>query len=118
MSDRHHPSQQSIANEIAALYKSHYGRGPTSVAVHVVPGAVVCILEDVNAPIQSSLLRYGAADVADAAHQRLQLGMAGEMRSIVERAVGRPVRVYVPGFNAEDGATTDVFLLEPEPVGA
>ena len=114
MPDRQHTSQQSIANEIAALYKSHYGRGPTSVAVHVVPGAVVCILEDVNSPTQTSLLRYGAADVADATHQRLQIGMAGEMRTIVERAVGRPVRTYVPGFNAEQGATTDTFLLEPE----
>lgn len=116
MPDRPPSPQQLIANEIAALYKTHYGRGPTTVSVHVVPGAVVCILEDVNSPTQASLLRYGAADVADATHQRLQIGMADEMRAIVERAVGRAVRTYVPGFNAEEGATTDTFLLATGPI--
>lgn len=117
MPESQQSTTQVIANEIATIYKQHYGRGPTRITAHVLDDAVVCLLEDVNTPTQRALLERGKADLAQAIHGELQLGMAEAMRDIVERCTGRTVRVYVPGFNAEANATTDAFYLEPIETG-
>lgn len=108
---------QTISDRIAALYKASYGRGPTTVTVHLTADAVTCILQDVNTPAQNALVRFGATDVARRTHQELQIGMAAAMSEAVEAATGRTVKTYIPGFNAEAAATTDVFLLEPARAG-
>lgn len=107
------PSME-ISNGIAQLYKERYLRGPVSLVVHLLPDSVVCLLRDVNAPVQAALVRDGEVDLAQSVHEKLQMGMAREMAEVVERATGRSVGGYVPGFNARIAATTDVFLLEPE----
>lgn len=104
---------QAISTELAQIYKTHYGRGPTKITADYMGDAVVCLLEDVNSPTQAALLKFGRADTAQTIHGEMQLGMADEMRETVERLTGRTVRAYVPGFNAAANATTDVFLLEP-----
>lgn len=104
---------QTIADQFTSLYKTHYGRGPKTVSVHIVRDAVVCILQDVNTPVHRALVEFGAVDVAQASHHRLQVGMAGDMRRAVERITGRTVAAHVPGVNAEAAVTTDVFLLAP-----
>jgi len=105
---------QTIADRMSAIYKARYGRGPTSVAVHITRDAVICILLDVNTPSLSALVEFGAVDVAQSTHHRLQIGMAEDMTAMVQEATGRSVHTHVPGFNAEAAVTTDVFLLEPE----
>lgn len=110
-----HDSRQSvvleISKEIAQVYRSRYGRGPTKITAHVLGDAVVCLLRDVNTPAQAALVRSGRADLARAVHGELQMGMAREMQAVVERITGRAVTGYVPGFNAEIDATTDTFFL-------
>jgi len=100
-----------ISTEIATIYKQHYGRGPTKITTYLLDHAVVCLLDDVNTPAQAALVRLGKPDVAQAVHGELQFGMADAMCEIVARHTGRIVRTYVPGFNADAGATTDVFYL-------
>ena len=104
---------QAISTAIAQIYKTYYGRGPTKVIAGHIGDAIVCLLEGVNTPSQAALLKFGKFDTAQAIHGELQLGMAIEMREAVERLTGRTVRAYVPGFNAAEDATTDVFLLQP-----
>jgi uncharacterized protein YbcI len=114
MPDRTPVPQQALSDEIARLYKSRYGRGPTKITVQLAPGVVICVLEDVNTAAQQALVELGAIDVAQATHLRLQMGMADEMSQAVEATTGRRVRGYIPGFNSEIAAATDTFLLEPE----
>jgi uncharacterized protein YbcI len=104
-----------ISTGIAQVYKARYGRGPLRINVHVVGDAVICVLRGVNTPAQTALVEYGKADIAQAVHEELQMGMALEMQAIVERATDRTVSGYVPGFNAQADATTDTFLLVPVP---
>lgn len=112
MSESQQSPKHRIANEIAAIYKAGYGRGPTRITVEVSDRAVVCILEDVTSPDLESLARYGANGVAASVHLELQNGMAPAMVDAVEVATGRRVRTYVPGLNAREAATTDIFLLD------
>jgi uncharacterized protein YbcI len=107
------PPSMTISTEIAQIYKARYGRGPTKITVHMHDEAVVCLLRDVNTTAQAALVNAGRVAVAQALHGELQMSMAQEMRTVVENATGRRVTGYVPGFNAEISATTDVFFLEP-----
>lgn len=112
-----HESKQSpslrISSEISRIYKARYGRGPEKITVHLHDEAVICLLRDVNTTAQAALVDVGRVAVAQAVHGELQMSMADEMTAAVEAATGRRVSGYVPGFNAEISATTDVFLLEP-----
>ncbi|CAB4892800.1 unannotated protein [freshwater metagenome] len=113
MSESRQTDFQALSTEIAQIYKTHYGRGPTKITAAYMGDAVVCLLEDVNLPAQTALLNRGKTDLAQAIHAELQLGMADAMSETVQRITGRTVRTYVPGFNATGNATTDVFFLEP-----
>jgi uncharacterized protein YbcI len=116
MPESQQPPLLEISSEISRIYKANYGRGPKSIRTYAVGDAVVCLLEGVNAPAQAALLDFGKPDLAQAVHGRLQMGMADQMSAAVERFTGRTVRGYIPGYNAEIDATTDVFYLEPSPV--
>lgn len=112
MPDTTSSPQAEISTGIAQVYKARYGRGPRRIVAHVHDDAVVCLLVGVNTPALNTLVQYGKIDAAQVVHAELQLGMAPEMSAIVERATGRTVVAYVPGFNARADATTDTFLLE------
>jgi uncharacterized protein YbcI len=104
---------QEISDEVARIYKARYGRGPASITTHVLGDAVICLLEDVNTTAQTALVEGGRVELAQSVHGELQRAMADAMSAAVERATGRTVRGYVPGYNVAINATTDVFLLEP-----
>lgn len=105
--------QFQIANEIAQIYKTAYGRGPTRVVAHLLKDTVVCVLEDVLTPEQSALVELGEADLVDAVHGRLRRALLPEFIGVVERVTGRQVRCYVPGFDARLAMATDTFVLHP-----
>ncbi|MDO9407920.1 Na-translocating system protein MpsC family protein [Patulibacter sp.] len=105
--------QQAIATGIALVYKSAYGRGPTKVTAHALPGAVVVVLEDVTTPAEAMLLELGETDLVDTVHARLQRGLAPRLVAVVEDLTGRTVRSYVPGLDAANGTAVDTFLLAP-----
>lgn len=106
--------QFQIANEIAQIYKTAYGRGPTRVVAHLLKDTVVCVLEDVLTPEQSALVELGETDLVDAVHGRLRRALLPEFIGVVERVTGRQVRCYVPGFDARLAMATDTFVLHPE----
>lgn len=106
--------QFQIANEIAQIYKTAYGRGPTRVVAHILKDTVVCVLEDVLTPDQTTLVELGEADLVDAVHARLRRTLVPDFVGVVERVTGREVRCYVPGFDARLAMATDTFVLHPE----
>lgn len=106
--------QFQIANEIAQIYKTTYGRGPTRVVAHLLKDTVICILEDVLTSEQAALVELGESDLVDTAQCRLRRALLPEFVGVVERITGRQVRCYVPGFDARLAVATDTFLLHPE----
>jgi uncharacterized protein YbcI len=102
--------QQEISNGIAQLYKEHVGRGPTSVKTVVVGDQVLCVLEDTSTPYEATILRLDR-DLVHQARSRFQHHARDAMVRIVEAAVGRTVRVHVPGYSASVDVAVEVFLL-------
>jgi uncharacterized protein YbcI len=104
-----------VANTMVAIYKSHFGRGPTRArAAWATDDALVVFLEDTLAPVERSMVRMGE-------HQRLrdmrtffQYATVREFCEPVERITGRKVRSFLSGIDTVvDGLSVETFILHP-----
>jgi uncharacterized protein YbcI len=108
--------RSEISREMVRLYKEQFGRGPTKARTDFAgPDIVVCTLENSFTPAEQRLAEMGE-------HQRLrdtrlyfQHATESEFCETVERVIGRPVRAFVSGMDAERDVSTEVFYLETEP---
>ncbi len=122
--DEQQPSSQEtrasalakISNAMVGLYKSQFGRGPTSARTHWCgPDAVTCFLEDTLSPAERNLVKMGE-------HQRLrdtrmffQYATVREFCEPVEQITGRTIRSFHSSIDTEvDGLSLESFLFYPE----
>jgi uncharacterized protein YbcI len=105
-----------VSNAMVALYKSQFGRGPTSARTHWCgPDAMTCFLEDTLTPAERNLARMGE-------HQRLrdtrmcfQYATVREFCEPVEQLTGRTIRSFLSSIDTEvDGLSTETFIFWPE----
>jgi uncharacterized protein YbcI len=105
-----------ISNAMVALYKTHFGRGPTAARTHWCgPNALSCFLEDTLTPAERGLVKLGE-------HQRLrdtrmffQYATVREFCEPVERITGRTVRSFHSSTDtAVDGLSVETFIFYPE----
>jgi uncharacterized protein YbcI len=111
-----HPNslRAEISREMVRLYKHQFGRGPTKVRTDFAgPDALLCTLEDSMTPAERSLAGMGE-------HQRLrdtrlyfQYATEEQFRGVIERILGRKVRGFVSGIDAEKDISAELFYLEP-----
>src|SRR5215212_11144105 len=104
-----------ISNAMVALYKTHFGRGPTAARTHWCgPNALTCFLEDTLTPAERSLVKMGE-------HQRLrdtriffQYATVREFCEPVEAITGRTVRAFQSSIDTEaNGLSVETFILNP-----
>ena len=105
-----------ISNEMVRLYKTQFGRGPTSSHSRWCgPDAVTCFLEGTFTPAERNLALMGE-------HQRLrdtrlyfQYATVREFCTPVEQLTGRTVRSFQSSTDTEvDGLSVETFIFWPE----
>ena len=104
----------AISNEMVRLYKEQFGRGPTKTRTHWAgPDTLVVTLEQTFTPAERSLQRMGE-------HQRLRdLRLLFQYASVetfcepVERLIGRKVRAFISGIDAQADVATELYVLYP-----
>jgi uncharacterized protein YbcI len=105
-----------ISNTMVGLYKSQFGRGPTTARTFWSgPDAMTCFLEDTLTPAERNLVKMGE-------HQRLrdtrmffQYATVREFCEPVERITGRTIRSFHSSVDTEaDGMATETFVFYPE----
>jgi uncharacterized protein YbcI len=108
--------QMQISNEMVALYKEQFGRGPTKARTNWAgPDVLVTVLEDTLTPAERNLVKLGE-------HQRLrdlrmffQYATVTQFCEPVERLTGRKVRAFHSSIDTvADGMAIEVFVLHPE----
>jgi uncharacterized protein YbcI len=106
-----------VSNAMVRLYKSQFGRGPTSArAQWGGDNLLTVVLEDTLAPAERNLVKMGQ-------HQRLretrlffQYATVREFCEPVEQITGRKVRSFLSGTDTEvNGLSIEAFV--PHPVG-
>jgi len=104
-----------ISNEMVAIYKNLFGRGPTKARTSWAgPDTVTVLLEDTLTPAERNMVRLDE-------HQRLrdvrmffQYATVREFCEPVERLTGRKVRAFISGIDTEvDGLAAELFVLHP-----
>jgi uncharacterized protein YbcI len=103
-----------ISREMVRIYKEQFGRGPTKARTDFAgPDVVISTLEHSFTMAEQRLAEMGE-------HQRLrdtrmyfQYASEKTFRETIERILGRKVRAFVSGLDAEKDVATEVFYLEP-----
>ena len=110
------PRQQSttsvISREIVRLHARLYGRGPTKAKTWLNAEFVLCALEDIFTPAETTLIGAGQEDLVRQTRNAFQDATRDEFVGIVERATGRRVRAFHSQIDPRSNTATEAFLLE------
>jgi len=105
----------ALSNAMTRLYKDLFGRGPTKVrAAYAGPDTVVVTLENTMTQAERNMVRLGD-------HQRLrdvrlffQHSSEEQLKRPVEEILGRRVRAFISGIDAEKDVAVEVYILEAD----
>jgi len=105
----------ALSNAMTRLYKDLFGRGPTKVrAAYAGPDTVVVTLENTMTQAERNMVRLGD-------HQRLrdvrlffQHSSEEQLKRPVEEILGRKVRAFMSGIDAEKDVAVEVYILEAD----
>ena len=105
-----------VSNAMVALYKSQFGRGPTSArTVWSGPDALTCFLEGTLTPAERNLLKMGEHQRLRDTRTLLQYATVREFCEPVEGITGRTTRSFQSSIDTEaDGLATETFIFYPE----
>lgn len=112
--ERYESVLAEISREMVRIYKEQFGRGPTKARTDFAgPDVIIATLEQSFTPAEQRLAAMGE-------HQRLrdtrmyfQYAIEKTFRETIERILGRKVRAFVSGLDAQEDVATEIFYLEP-----
>jgi uncharacterized protein YbcI len=104
-----------ISNEIVRVFKSQFGRGPTSArAAWAGTDTLTVILEDTLTPAERNMVRMGEHERLRETRMFFQYASTKELCEPVERLTGRKVRAFISGIDTEaEGLAVKTFVLHP-----
>lgn len=104
---------QDVSNAMVLLHKEHFGRGPTKARSNFAgPDALLCVLEEVLLPAERKMIELGDADHVRETRVRFQVATTDEFVSAVEKIVGRKIRSFASGIDAENDVAFESFMFE------
>lgn len=101
-----------ITNGIVGLFTEYYGRGPTRAKTYMLDGIyVVTVLRDTMTTVERTLVENGHEEQIRSVRLTFQAAMADSFKSVVERALGRPVAAYHSQLLADVDIGFELFVL-------
>jgi uncharacterized protein YbcI len=106
----------AVSNEMVALYKEQFGRGPTRVRTDWAGrDTLVVSLEDTLTPAERTLVKLEEHERLRETRMFFQYASVDEFCEPVERHTGRKVRAFVSGIDTKvEGYSVELFSLHPE----
>jgi uncharacterized protein YbcI len=102
-----------ITNGIVGLFAEYYGRGPTRAKSYLLDGNfVVTVLRDTMTTVEHTLANGGHGEQVRNVRLTFQGEMAESFKSVVERALGRPVAAYHSQLLIDADIGFELFVLE------
>ena len=103
-----------ISNAIAALHRTHYGRGATRTRTVMGSDYVICFLEDGYTTVERTLIDAGRFDTVRETRTAFQDTMREAFSAAVEEAVGRRVIGFLSQVHVDPDLSIETFILEPD----
>jgi uncharacterized protein YbcI len=103
-----------ISNAMVRLYKEAFGRGPTKARAQFAgPDTLIVTLEHSLTVAERNLVAMGEHQRLREARLFFQYALEDQLRSIVERALGRRTVAFVSGIDTQYDVAMEIFTLEP-----
>lgn len=110
----HKTDLSALSNEMVALYKTQFGRGPTKVrADWAGPDALIVTLEHSMTQAELRLVDLGELGRLRDTRTFFQYASSEEFIEIAERHTGRTVRAFVSGIDTMQDVSSEVFYMHP-----
>ena len=104
----------AISNEMVALYKTQFGRGPTKVRSDWAgDDALIVTLEHSLTPVELRLVSMGELGRLRDTRTFFQYATSEAFIEIAERHTGRDVRAFVSGIDTMQDVSSEVFYFHP-----
>ena len=102
-----------LSNEMVALHRENFGRGPGAARSFRDGGTVVCMLIGIYTAAERTLIVAGEAEHVQRTRTLHQEALKGEYKANVERILGRPVTAFLSAVHVDPDVAIEVFLLAP-----
>src|SRR3954469_10405269 len=102
----------AISNEIVAIMREHYGRGPHRAKTYVIDDIVVCVLRNGFTAIEQTMVTGGQSDRVVAMRHEFQKLMADRYKEMISRLTGREVVAFLSQAHLEPDLTLEVFFVD------
>ena len=103
-----------ISEEIASVHRESYGEDVESIQTHLLPDAVVCVMDVRLLPHERTLLESGRGQqsIRDV-RQDFQESIGATFKAAVEHMTGRRVIGFLSSTNLDPPFTVEFFRLAP-----
>jgi uncharacterized protein YbcI len=102
----------AISNEIVAIMREHYGRGPHRAKTYVIDDIVVCVLRNGFTAIEQTMVTGGQSERVVVMRHEFQKLMADRYKEMITRLTGREVVAFLSQAHLEPDLTLEVFFLD------
>ena len=104
-----------VSNRLAAIKKTHYGKGPVKVRTYIEDHFVFSVLEGGMTRNEETLLQAGEARLVREFRLRFQEVMEAEISGAIEQATGRRVVTYHSQVLFDPFYAIEIFVLDGPP---
>jgi uncharacterized protein YbcI len=103
----------AISDNIVAMVREHYGRGPTSAKTYVVDDIIVVVMRGSGfIPLEKTIMDSGEPELVIAMREDFQRVMARRFRQMIEDLTGRNVVAFVSRVHVEPDITMQSFFID------
>jgi uncharacterized protein YbcI len=101
-----------ITSSIVALYREHFGRGPTAAKTYALDDVIVCVLRNGLTVIERTLFNGGKADTVRMMRAAFQDAVADRFTGSIEDLTGAKVLAFMSQAHVDPDLAIEVFFLD------
>jgi len=109
--------RQDIATTMVALYKQHYGAGPSRCRTYLHPELVIVVLGGGYSAAEQTLFEAGKWHEVRQARMSWQDSMQAKFVDAIEELSGRQVAAFMSANRQDPDLAVEMFVLEAEHTG-
>jgi uncharacterized protein YbcI len=106
-----------ISNAVVALYKRHFGKGPTRCRTYVQPELVVVVLGGGYTASEQTMFEAGRWYDVRKSRQDWQDTMQARFVETIEKLTGHSVRAFMSANHQDPDLSVELFVLDREQAG-